>query len=829
MKHQKFRTCFGIVVTFTTLFLLENHVFASNKISPRIAGERKSDVSVLICDVGKSGSREKKITNMACSELKRHLERFFQVSAKIVEGERPRGDNALRFIVGSGPKGAKPCDVGEFDIKMDNGTIWIWGGDVVRLARYSFGFDYRNSNKGTLDGIYRFLKFFCGVRWLMPDETWTVRVNPETSLILPDSYEKVFNWRFEKVNFDCYSCGEVVPLKVLSEIGLYYMRNGGHIIGSRSDSFVHAWGKLIGYNSHFKKHPEYYPLVNGKRKQYKGKELRGIQVCTSNPDVSAIFAEKIIKRYRKTGERIISISPNDGGGFCECAACRALDRQNLYSKNELVDLPQKRCLSDRVFQFINKVAKQVKSSEPDVRLGIILYNNYVLPPKSIERLEDNIIGHYCIDTAFFNDKVYRDVKMGDIKKWLGKGLGGIIMRLYTGSYIWGQTIHYHPHTIAEFAKACSKIKGVKGLTIEMSRDFATNGLNHYVFMEMFNNPSQDVDAVLDEYCSLAFGPGAKPMRKFFDLSEKVFMNRDSKAWVHYCEVARWYDDEYFKRAYSLISEAESKTSAVGEEAFKRRVEVIKGGLDHTRNLVEFIQCAAALRDLGYPFSLNQLDRRYKSPLLADAQKEKGVAALIKKTVKYYDRMRNFTKKHAGSVWYNGKVMLTFDRLAKWESSINLLKNLENCDDWVLFNEKYPFKLDIDNKGVGKGWAAREFDDSSWKKIAINNTWEKQGYPGYDGVAWYRMKFVPDTKDAGSKVKLTLGAVDESCWIYLNGELVGEFIYDAVKEPDGWKIPRVVDITGKVKYGELNVIAVKVEDKGGAGGIWKGAFITLENP
>ena len=73
----------------------------------------------------------------------------------------------------------------------------------------------------------------------------------------------------------------------------------------------------------------------------------------------------------------------------------------------------------------------------------------------------------------------------------------------------------------------------------------------------------------------------------------------------------------------------------------------------------------------------------------------------------------------------------------------------------------------------------------------------------------------------------LRAVDESCNIWVNGQKAGEFIYDPEHEPDGWKKTRVIDITNKVNFAKINQIAVRVEDKSGKGGIWKGAYIIFK--
>src|SRR5258708_36704958 len=39
------------------------------------------------------------------------------------------------------------------------------------------------------------------------------------------------------------------------------------------------------------------------------------------------------------------------------------------------------------------------------------------------------------------------------------------------------------------------------------------------------------------------------------------------------------------------------------------------------------------------------------------------------------------------------------------------------------------------------WPSPSFNDSGWAPIKVGATWESQGYPGYDGVGWYRVHVV----------------------------------------------------------------------------------------
>ena len=81
----------------------------------------------------------------------------------------------------------------------------------------------------------------------------------------------------------------------------------------------------------------------------------------------------------------------------------------------------------------------------------------------------------------------------------------------------------------------------------------------------------------------------------------------------------------------------------------------------------------------------------------------------------------------------------------------------------LLPEKWKF-----NTGDDATWAAPGYNDSGWKEITPGSFWERQGYAGYDGYAWYRVTFtIPSKfrKDAETYGGLTLllGKIDDAAF------------------------------------------------------------------
>jgi len=121
----------------------------------------------------------------------------------------------------------------------------------------------------------------------------------------------------------------------------------------------------------------------------------------------------------------------------------------------------------------------------------------------------------------------------------------------------------------------------------------------------------------------------------------------------------------------------------------------------------------------------------------------------------------------------------------------------------------------------------EFNDSDWSEIQVPSNWEIQGYPDYNGFAWYRKEIYIDDKYEGEKLIVLLGKIDDIDQCYLNGEMIG-ITGDFVKTPETnrfsneWQELRGYYVPEKlIKYNEKNLIAVRVYDGFKGGGIYQG--------
>lgn len=73
-------------------------------------------------------------------------------------------------------------------------------------------------------------------------------------------------------------------------------------------------------------------------------------------------------------------------------------------------------------------------------------------------------------------------------------------------------------------------------------------------------------------------------------------------------------------------------------------------------------------------------------------------------------------------------------------------------------------------GDDPAWTAPGFDDSQWPLVRIDKPWSEQGYKGYSGFAWYRIRVkLPATHEP---LALAMSRIADADEIYANGALIG---------------------------------------------------------
>ena len=127
-----------------------------------------------------------------------------------------------------------------------------------------------------------------------------------------------------------------------------------------------------------------------------------------------------------------------------------------------------------------------------------------------------------------------------------------------------------------------------------------------------------------------------------------------------------------------------------------------------------------------------------------------------------------------------------------------------------FNEGWRFCL-----GDGSEYADAGFVDDGWRMLNLPHDWAIEGdfskdnqsgtgggaLPG--GIGWYRKTFVPEKSDSDKKFRIVFDGVYMNSEVFLNGISLGD-------RPYGY-ITFSYDLTPHLKWGEENVLAVRVDN------------------
>jgi len=131
--------------------------------------------------------------------------------------------------------------------------------------------------------------------------------------------------------------------------------------------------------------------------------------------------------------------------------------------------------------------------------------------------------------------------------------------------------------------------------------------------------------------------------------------------------------------------------------------------------------------------------------------------------------------------------------------------------------KWKFQIGDDQR-----WSDPAFDDKKWDEIFVPSVWEDEGYPGYDGYAWYRRRFDVREEWRENVLSLHMGTIDDADEVYVNGHFIGfggQFPPHYISEY-GWSREYYLP-EWCLRFGKSNVIAVRVYDGGLSGGITGG--------
>jgi len=167
-------------------------------------------------------------------------------------------------------------------------------------------------------------------------------------------------------------------------------------------------------------------------------------------------------------------------------------------------------------------------------------------------------------------------------------------------------------------------------------------------------------------------------------------------------------------------------------------------------------------------------------------------------------------------WTSAKIL---QDIPGYSSSIEALEKFSRKDAEYLrqYNAQMEaWKTDFYGKDPGfppngVSWKEADVDLTQWRKMHVPENWQIDGLQDYDGAIWFRLEVEVPPVWLGRDLTLNLGPIDDIDVTWFNGTLVGS--------EEQWAHPRSYNIPASLVKAGRNVIAIRVLDTGGPGGIW----------
>lgn len=292
---------------------------------------------------------------------------------------------------------------------------------------------------------------------------------------------------------------------------------------------VYQWGHYYGsYYTEFRDtKPEFFALQpDGTRTLRLGGSTGRPTFCLSNRELADVTAARKIKELTDNPrKKAVSLCLPDGAtaSWCLCEACRRMDPVNAAKGSLAVFFPERRrvpyvALTDRVFEFMNRVAAKVAEVHPDRLLSTYAYSCYTAAPvKTVPHrnlLVLSVAGNYS------NAANYGTVEP-NLAAWASFGNKVMWRPNAHGGYYIAAPDNFARHMFADISLLAEN--GIFGVDYDtMYSEWATKGFLYYITAKAHFNPDRlDYDSFADDYCRAGFGAAAAEVRAYFDDLERA--------------------------------------------------------------------------------------------------------------------------------------------------------------------------------------------------------------------------------------------------------------------------------------------------------------------
>ncbi len=354
--------------------------------------------------------------------------------------------------------------------------------------------------RGTMYGVYEFLERL-GVRWFTADVTRVPRLRSIPLGNLRVRQEPAFEYR-EPFFTEAFDRDWAARNRANGDHARLDASTGGKV---GYYPFVHSFNQLVPPEKYFAEHPEYFSLIDGKRRAERS------QLCLTNEAVLRIATETVDRWIAEHPEAaIFSVSQNDWEGWCECDRCRRVEEEEGGAH------------SGPLLRFVNALADQIAKKHPGKLIDTLAYWYTEAPPLRV-RPRPNVRIRLCpigICTAHSFSQCPRSAYFyRNLQAWA---------KITDQLYVWHYNTNFRHYLMPfpdldELAADIPLYRrtGVKGLFLQGAYPEGGGGemawLKSWVLARLLWDPSRDAWKLVDEFLEGVYGRAAPLMRRYLDL------------------------------------------------------------------------------------------------------------------------------------------------------------------------------------------------------------------------------------------------------------------------------------------------------------------------
>lgn len=532
----------------------------------------------------------------AADELNFHIEKITGTKLPIVRTAQPGKTNIFIGANTNTPQN-KSFARQEYLVKVKGNHIYLCGRDAENYDYYDYDspelFPHIWDAIGSCYAVYDFLEML-GVRWYLPTDLGLHAPKRNNLSVKDMEFRRVPTMEYREPHWIQFNqdiiadnCHTGPVPKVMNHRDQLLFQHRSRV-GGRKFEINHSF-----YS--------YYTRFPGKKDWFaKGyATTKPPQMCLTNKeflqqvvkDARAYFDGKIHPRAAASslateGLDCFPIFPMDNCSWCKCAKCKkillpkAVRGYGKFSNDRA---------SNYVFQFVNKVAKEIKKTHPDKLIGAGAYSDYAFPPDF--KVESNVRIMACLHArhvfspaTILNDKAIMDAwtkHQPQVSKslWLYYCFPYENGKFQNARVFPGFFANKIPQQFKEYVKA-----NVRGTFMQVSYGKHTrvqilfDQLEGYLYWKLCWNKELDGHQIINEFFRNYYGPAEKPMKDFYMLVQERYTNpkyRIGKASIEKISWEMLGTKTVMNQLNAYMKQAEQLANT---EPYKARVRLFKRGV-----------------------------------------------------------------------------------------------------------------------------------------------------------------------------------------------------------------------------------------------------------